>query len=259
MPGTASISAFGRSWSAATTRGAWSCSPCSFINFVVITRGACRISDVSARFTWMPARPAAGDRSRSQRRPSSLRPRQSSGGRKFARKPDFYGPMDGAQQVRARDAVAGSSLVFINISAAHSSVRPSTSCSWRWGRTMRCSHGWTDWWRRFGVAAVRGRRHHRHPYAAHAMSPPDQERRCWGSPRRRVHSGILTLLGIIPGMPNLVFLGMAAACAVGALFYEQASRRLTRRPSSPLPVAAVLPKQRELSWDDVRARGSDRP
>ena len=46
-----------------------------------------------------------------------------------------------------------------------------------------------------------------------------------GQPRALgVTAGILTLLGIIPGMPNLVFLAMAAACAAGAYRHRQAPR-----------------------------------
>jgi flagellar biosynthesis protein FlhA len=66
-----------------------------------------------------------------------------------------------------------------------------------------------------------------------------------------VTSGILTLLGVIPGMPNLVFLGMAAVCAAGAYFL---GRRRAAGKAAPAPAAAAIPaEQRELSWDDVEA------
>jgi len=66
-----------------------------------------------------------------------------------------------------------------------------------------------------------------------------------------VTSGILTLLGIIPGMPNLVFLGMAAACAVGAYFLGKRKASDAAAAAAPAAVAAVPSEQRELSWDDV--------
>src|ERR1700690_2838108 len=52
-----------------------------------------------------------------------------------------------------------------------------------------------------------------------------------GQPRALgVTSGILALLGIIPGMPNLVFLGMAAACGTGA--YLLRARRASEKAAA---------------------------
>src|SRR6202044_3459943 len=74
-----------------------------------------------------------------------------------------------------------------------------------------------------------------------------------GQPRALgVTSGILALLGVIPGMPNFVFLAMAGVCAVGTYF-------LSKRPPPALKVAvtpaaqATTTEQKELSWDDVEA------
>jgi flagellar biosynthesis protein FlhA len=74
-----------------------------------------------------------------------------------------------------------------------------------------------------------------------------------GQPRAlAVTAGILGLLGIIPGMPNVVFLGMAAACAWGA--YRLTTRKAAEKAAAaaaPTKPAAVPAEQRELSWDDV--------
>src|ERR1700689_2262991 len=74
-----------------------------------------------------------------------------------------------------------------------------------------------------------------------------------GQPRAlAVTGGILGLLGIIPGMPNLVFLGMAAACGTGA--YLMTTRKAAERAAAaaaPAKPPAVPAEQRELSWDDV--------
>jgi flagellar biosynthesis protein FlhA len=67
-----------------------------------------------------------------------------------------------------------------------------------------------------------------------------------------VTSGILTLLGIIPGMPNLVFLGMAAACAAGAHFLgKRRAKDKATAAAPPPPVTKAAAEQKELSWDDV--------
>ena len=70
-----------------------------------------------------------------------------------------------------------------------------------------------------------------------------------------VTAGILTLLGVIPGMPNVVFLSMAAAAAYGA--YSLSQRRTASKGAAvklaagPAVTPAVPAEHRELSWDDV--------
>jgi flagellar biosynthesis protein FlhA len=54
-------------------------------------------------------------------------------------------------------------------------------------------------------------------------------------------------------MPNVVFLGMAAACVTGAYFL---ARRRAAEKAAVAPAAAAAPvplEQRELSWDDVES------
>ena len=63
----------------------------------------------------------------------------------------------------------------------------------------------------------------------------------------------MTLLGVIPGMPNLVFLGMAAVCAAGAYFLSKRKASDKAAAAAPAAAAAVPAEQRELSWDDVEA------
>jgi flagellar biosynthesis protein FlhA len=85
------------------------------IQFVVITKGASRISEVAARFTLdgMPGKQmaidadlAAGaiDQTEAQRRR-----------REIAQQSDFFGAMDGASKFVRGDAVAGLAIIFINI------------------------------------------------------------------------------------------------------------------------------------------------
>ena len=76
-----------------------------------------------------------------------------------------------------------------------------------------------------------------------------------GQPRAlAVTAGILTLLGVIPGMPNLVFLLMAAACAAGAYYVSKNRAAAKAAAAKPAVAAPAVPaEQRELSWDDVEA------
>jgi flagellar biosynthesis protein FlhA len=87
----------------------------NIINFVVITKGAGRISEVSARFTLdaMPGKQLAidadlnagiiNDKAAKERR------------EEIQREADFYGSMDGASKFVRGDAIAGILITFINI------------------------------------------------------------------------------------------------------------------------------------------------
>jgi flagellar biosynthesis protein FlhA len=67
-----------------------------------------------------------------------------------------------------------------------------------------------------------------------------------------VAAGLLGLIGIVPGMPNFVFLLMASLCGGGA--YLLAKRRANPPPLPVLPpVPVASPETRELSWDDVQS------
>jgi flagellar biosynthesis protein FlhA len=67
-----------------------------------------------------------------------------------------------------------------------------------------------------------------------------------------VAAGILGVMGLIPGMPNLAFLTMAAASGAGA-YVIATRRRRGQTPTLAAPVEAAVPASevRELSWDDV--------
>ncbi|MBT1071934.1 flagellar biosynthesis protein FlhA [Pelotalea chapellei] len=85
------------------------------INFVVITKGAGRVAEVTARFTLdaMPGKQMAIDADLS----SGLITEKDARARrlKIAREADFYGSMDGASKFVRGDAVAGIMIVLINI------------------------------------------------------------------------------------------------------------------------------------------------
>ncbi|HEY7985538.1 MAG TPA: flagellar biosynthesis protein FlhA [Methylophilaceae bacterium] len=85
------------------------------INFVVITKGAGRIAEVSARFTLdaMPGKQMAidADLNAGMIGEDDARRRRA----EIAQEADFYGAMDGASKFVRGDAVAGILIVFINI------------------------------------------------------------------------------------------------------------------------------------------------
>jgi flagellar biosynthesis protein FlhA len=224
------------------------------INFVVITKGAGRISEVSARFTLdaMPGRQMAIDADLNAgiiTQAEAIVRRQE-----VREEADFYGAMDGASKFVRGDAIAGILIVFINlfggtiIGAAQHGMSLADA-----GRTyalLTIGDGLVAQIPALllsvAVAILVTRVSRPHDMSQQIMSQVLGQPKALG-----VTSGILTLLGIIPGMPNLVFLGMAAVCAVGAYFLSK--RKNAEKAAPPLPVAAVaVPiEQRELSWDDV--------
>src|SRR3989338_2408396 len=85
------------------------------INFVVVTKGAGRISEVSARFTLdaMPGKQMAidADLNAGLIDQSEAKKRRS----EVSQEADFYGSMDGASKFVRGDAIAGLLILFINL------------------------------------------------------------------------------------------------------------------------------------------------
>ncbi len=85
------------------------------INFVVVTKGAGRISEVSARFTLdaMPGKQMAidADLNAGLIDQDTARTRR----KEVAAEADFYGSMDGASKFVRGDAIAGIMIMFINV------------------------------------------------------------------------------------------------------------------------------------------------
>jgi flagellar biosynthesis protein FlhA len=225
------------------------------INFVVITKGAGRISEVSARFTLdaMPGRQMAIDADLNAgiiTQADAIVRRQE-----VREEGDFYGAMDGASKFVRGDAIAGILIVFINmfggtiIGAAQHGMSVADA-----GRTyalLTIGDGLVAQIPALllsvAVAILVTRVSRPHDMSQQIMA------QVLGQPRAlAVTSGILTLLGVIPGMPNFVFLAMAAICAVGA--YLMSRRPAPNAVVAAAPVAQATPaEQKELSWDDVEA------
>jgi flagellar biosynthesis protein FlhA len=225
------------------------------INFVVITKGAGRISEVSARFTLdaMPGRQMAID---ADLNAGIITQAEAIVRRQEVREEgDFYGAMDGASKFVRGDAIAGILIVFINlfggtiIGAAQHGMSLAEA-----GRTyalLTIGDGLVAQIPALllsvAVAILVTRVSRPHDMSQQIMTQVLGQPKALG-----VTSGILTLLGIIPGMPNLVFLGMAAVCAFGA--YRLGKRKASDQAAAAAPAAAaaaVPTEQRELSWDDV--------
>src|SRR6185503_4386771 len=87
------------------------------VNFIVITKGAGRVSEVAARFTLdaMPGKQMAidADLNAGLIKEAEARERR----KQVAREADFYGAMDGASKFVRGDAIAGIIITLVNIVA----------------------------------------------------------------------------------------------------------------------------------------------
>ncbi|MDA8362290.1 MAG: flagellar biosynthesis protein FlhA [Gammaproteobacteria bacterium] len=224
------------------------------INFVVVTKGAGRVSEVSARFTLdaMPGKQMAidADLNAGLITQEEAKLRRS----EVAREADFYGSMDGASKFVRGDAIAGILILFINIigGLAVGVIQHGMTFS-------DALHNYTLLTIGDGLVAqipslilstaaaiIVTRVSSAQDMGKQILSQMFENPRALG-----VTAGVIGVIGVIPGMPNLAFLTLAAVC--GAVAYMIARRKQVQS-QAPAPVAVPVAaggEPRELSWEDV--------
>ncbi len=225
------------------------------INFVVVTKGAGRVSEVSARFTLdaMPGKQMAidADLNAGLITQDEARTRRA----EVAQEADFYGAMDGASKFVRGDAVAGILILFINILGGlgigilqhglsfSDALRVYTLLTIGDGLVAQIPSLVLSTSAAIMVTRVSTAQDMGQQFMAQLFTDP----RALG-----VTAGIIGMLGLIPGMPNIAFLLLASAA--GAMAYYVAQRR-RREPQAGEVVEEAAPVEappRELSWDDVQ-------
>lgn len=223
------------------------------INFVVVTKGAGRISEVSARFTLdaMPGKQMAidADLNAGLISQDDARTRRD----EVARESDFYGAMDGASKFVRGDAIAGILILFINIFGGLlvGILQHSMNIS-------DALHNYTLLTVGDGLvaqipslilstaAALLVTRVSRSEDMGQQIM-----KQMFDNPRSLiVTASILGMIGVIPGMPNFIFLTLSA-CSGGAAYYLTQKKRRQATASPELIKQDVTPEQRDLSWEDV--------
>ncbi|MFT6285434.1 MAG: flagellar biosynthesis protein FlhA [Alcanivorax sp.] len=224
------------------------------INFVVVTKGAGRISEVTARFTLdaMPGKQMAIDADLNAgliSQEAALQRRED-----VAKEADFYGAMDGASKFVRGDAVAGILILLINIIGGFSvgMLQHDLSASEAANNYILLTVG-------DGLvaqipalllstaAAI---------IVTRVSDTQDMGRevvsQLFGNPKTLYVTAVLIgILGLVPGMPHLVFLILAAG--LGTIAYVSAQGE-SAELLEPEPVAEGRPAEaRELNWDDVLA------
>jgi len=229
------------------------------INFVVVTKGAGRISEVSARFTLdaMPGKQMAIDADLN----AGLLTQDEAKLRRLevSREADFYGAMDGASKFVRGDAVAGILILFINIiggiAIGMSQHDLDFSTAMQYYALLTIGDGLVAQIPALllstSAAIMVTRQNSSQDVGSQVVS------QLFSEPKALIiAASVLGLLGIIPGMPHFAFLTLAAAAAGGAWFLMQRSEELQKEQAKEKQEKVVSkPSQnevRELSWDDVQ-------
>ncbi|WP_432468022.1 flagellar biosynthesis protein FlhA [Agarivorans sp. Z349TD_8] len=227
------------------------------INFVVVTKGAGRIAEVSARFTLdaMPGKQMAIDADLNagiiDQEQARVRRSEVTG------EADFYGSMDGASKFVKGDAIAGILILFINILggfiigvAQHDlsfsqAAEVYTLLTIGDGLVAQIPSLLLS----IAAALIVTRQN------TEADMGEQVSLQLFKDPRVMIICGsILLVMGIVPGMPHLAFLSCAAVCLVTAWLRHKADVKKAAdtalQPASSHPRNSNEPK--ELGWDDVQ-------
>ncbi|MBG0842048.1 flagellar biosynthesis protein FlhA [Ectopseudomonas toyotomiensis] len=230
------------------------------INFVVVTKGAGRISEVSARFTLdaMPGKQMAidADLNAGLIDQNEAKKRRS----EVAQEADFYGSMDGASKFVRGDAIAGLLILFINLIGGIAigvlqhglpfaeAGKVYTLLTIGDGLVAQIPSLLLS-----TAAAV---------MVTRVSSSEDMgaqvNRQMFASPRAlAVAAAIMIAMGLVPGMPHFSFISLGLVAAGAAYWIANKQRKIkeaevkeVQRQQELLP-AQKAQEVKELGWDDV--------
>ena len=233
------------------------------INFVVVTKGAGRVSEVSARFTLdaMPGKQMAIDADLN----AGLIDQDTARARRedVSAEADFYGSMDGASKFVKGDAIAGILILFINVIgglaigmaqhdlALSDAVRFYTLLTIGDGLVAQIPSLLLS----SATAIIITRNSKARDLGEQVFAQLfENTKPLW------ISATILGVLGIIPGMPNTAFLTLAFFIAATAYYFDHRGEiREEAITGEVLEAEAGQPAQapqagenKELSWDDVK-------
>lgn len=222
------------------------------INFVVVTKGAERIAEVGARFALdaMPGKQMAIDADLNAGLIDEKIARQRRA--EVAEEADFFGSMDGASKFVRGDAMAGLLILFITIVGGfiiglsmHGMSAGEAASSYI---TLAVGDALVAQIPALLISVA----------SAMVVSRVGKEQdigtqirgQVFDSPQALgVAAAVVGLLGLVPGMPHLVFLIVAGGLGVLAWQLAKQRARAAAQPERSDPEAQ--PANAEASWDDL--------
>jgi len=220
------------------------------INFVVITKGAGRIAEVSARFTLdaMPGKQMAidADLNAGIIGEDEARKRRAT----VSQEADFYGSMDGASKFVRGDAVAGIIITIINVVGGlavgvmqHDLDFATAAQTYT---LLTIGDGLVAQIPSLIISTAAG------VMVSRVATDEDLSQQLVSQLFMRpqvlyITASVLTLLGVIPGMPHVAFLAMASALAGIGYLVDRRAREVVPPPPPPPPPADSA----EVGWQDV--------
>ncbi|MFL6688349.1 flagellar biosynthesis protein FlhA, partial [Paraburkholderia graminis] len=226
------------------------------INFMVITKGAGRIAEVSARFTLdaMPGKQMAidADLNAGLINEEQARKRRA----EVSQEAEFYGSMDGASKFVRGDAIAGLLIMVINIFGGlivgmvqHGMDFASAGKNYT---LLTIGDGLVAQIPSLVISTAAG------VIVSRVATNEDIGTQLTGqlftNPRVLMITGcILVLMGLIPGMPHFAFLILGGGLIqLGRTMKKRAEERKNTTALVDVAPAAVTPVENaEASWDDV--------
>ncbi len=230
------------------------------INFVVVTKGAGRISEVSARFTLdaMPGKQMAidADLNAGLIEQAEAKKRRA----EVSQEADFYGSMDGASKFVRGDAIAGLLILFINLIGGIAigifqhglpfaeAGKVYTLLTIGDGLVAQIPSLLLS-----TAAAIMVTR-----VSSSEEMGAQVNRQMFASPRAlAVAAAIMIAMGLVPGMPHFSFISLGLAAAGWAYWIANKQRKVkeeavheVQRQQELLP-AARAQENKELGWEDV--------
>lgn len=222
------------------------------INFTVITKGAGRVAEVAARFTLdaMPGKQMAIDADLN----AGLIGEEDARKRRLdiSREAEFFGSMDGASKFVRGDAVAGIVITLLNVVGGlivgvlqHDMALAQAAKNYT---LLAIGDGLVAQIPGLIISIAAGM------VVTRVSDDRDVGQQVMGQMFRNgralgIAAAIVALLGIIPGMPNLVFLLIASSMGWLAWKMLQTEKQIVETPVkvAPAPVQEAV----EASWSDV--------
>jgi len=222
------------------------------INFIVVTKGAGRVSEVNARFTLdaMPGKQMSIDADLN----AGVIDQETAKKRReeLSQESDFFGSMDGASKFVSGDAIAGLLILPINVigglAIGVAQHNMSVADAGKLYVLLTIGDGLVaqipSLLLSLSTAIIVTR-------VTTAESMTEQAKSQLSNPSALfIASGILVVLGLVPGMPHMIFVALASATAgLGLMVIRQEVQVEAEVQAAQDAPKVQAPK--ELDWDDI--------